>query len=50
MTHNELIELLQQEGFNNGWTLEGETLIGWEHEQEPPAPLTRPSNDNIESQ
>lgn len=42
MTHIELCDLLHNKGFNSGWTLEAETLTGWEHEEEPPAPLTRP--------
>ena len=42
MTHNELIQLLLDTGFEKGWALAGETLTIWEHEQDPPAPLTRP--------
>ena len=42
MNHEELIKLLIESGFTHGWSLEGETLTGWEHDQEPPAPLTRP--------
>jgi hypothetical protein len=42
MTHLELIELLIDAGFNEGWSLENETLTLWLHDQEPPAPLTRP--------
>ena len=38
-----LIQLLQNAGFTDGWALAGETLILWEHEQDPPAPLERPS-------
>lgn len=45
MNHQELIDLLFNAGFNDGWTLEGDTLIGWEHDAEPPAPLTRPANN-----
>ena len=42
MTHLELIELLHDAGFTNGWALSGEVLTLWEHDQDPPAPLTRP--------
>jgi hypothetical protein len=42
MTHEELLELLKQTGFNTGWVLTGETLTLWEHDADPPAPLTRP--------
>jgi hypothetical protein len=43
MTHLKIIELLISEGFTDGWALVGETLAIWEHEQDPPAPLTRPT-------
>jgi hypothetical protein len=42
MSHEELLKLLSDKGFDNGWVLTGETLILWEHDQDPPAPLTRP--------
>ena len=37
-----MIQLLLDAGFKNGWALSGETLILWEHDTDPPAPLTRP--------
>jgi len=40
--HQELVELLNDAGFDNGWALSGERLVAWEHEAEPPAPLERP--------
>ena len=40
--YKELVELLLKAGFVNGWVLTGEVLTVWEHEAEPPAPLTRP--------
>ena len=43
MTHDELCKLLTDDGFESGWALNGETLVLWEHEQDPPAPLTRPT-------
>jgi hypothetical protein len=42
MSHDELIQLLNNAGFETGWGLAGETLVLWEHDTEPPAPLTRP--------
>lgn len=42
MTHKELVDLLEKEGFTSGWVLHGEKLILWENKQDPPAPLTRP--------
>ena len=40
--HQKLVDLLVDAGFNDGWVLQGETLTVWEHEAEPPKPLTRP--------
>jgi len=42
MTHEELLQLLADSGFNTGWALLGEQLTIWEHDEDPPAPLTRP--------
>jgi len=42
MTHQELIKLLQDNGFDDGWCLAGDRLTLWFHDQDPPAPLTRP--------
>jgi hypothetical protein len=42
MTHKELTELLLDSGFDSGWAIAGEQLVIWEHDEEPPAPLTRP--------
>jgi hypothetical protein len=42
MTHEELLQVLANAGFDTGWALRGDTLILWEHDTEPPAPLTRP--------
>lgn len=46
MSHAEAIELLINAGFTNGWAIAGDELILWEHKENPPAPLTRPINDN----
>ena len=42
MTHEELLKVLSDAGFDTGWVLTGEKLTLWEHDTEPPAPLTRP--------
>jgi hypothetical protein len=42
MTHEEATQLLIDAGFETGWALTGDTLILWEHDQNPPSPLTRP--------
>ena len=42
MKHEEAIQLLFDLGFDSGWALAGDTLILWEHDTNPPAPLTRP--------
>jgi len=39
---NELIKLLRNSGYEDGWALAGDVLILWEHDADPPAPLTRP--------
>ena len=46
MTHNELLTLLADAGYKTGWALLGEELTIWEHDAEPPAPLTRPEPTN----
>jgi hypothetical protein len=45
MTHLELFQLIADAGFTSGWEMTGETLTVWEHEQDPPAPLERPSKN-----
>ena len=42
MTNKELAEMLVAAGFDSGWALSGGTLVLWEHDADPPAPLTRP--------
>jgi hypothetical protein len=37
-----LVQLLLDAGFTEGWALDDETLVLWEHDADPPAPLTRP--------
>ena len=38
-----MIKLLLDNGFNTGWALLGDELTLWQHEENPPAPLTRPA-------
>lgn len=40
--HMELVQLLTDAGFDSGWALNDTELVIWEHEADPPAPLTRP--------
>jgi hypothetical protein len=40
--HTKLVQKLIDAGFNTGWALNGTDLVLWEHDAEPPAPLTRP--------
>ncbi len=42
MTESTLDNALRALGFTDGWAISGETLVLWEHDQDPPAPLVRP--------
>ena len=42
MTNKEAVNLLIESGFDSGWVLSDNTLVLWEHDTDPPAPLTRP--------
>jgi hypothetical protein len=45
-----LVQLLLDAGFIDGWAMAGETLVLWEHDADPPAPLKRPeASDVVES-
>jgi len=46
MTLDELVELLVSKGFTENWTLSNGELTQWEHDADPPAPLTRPKPSN----
>jgi hypothetical protein len=35
-------QLLLDHGYTDGWAMTEETLTHWEHDEDPPAPLTRP--------
>ena len=47
MTHLEIVQMLIEAGFIDGWSLSGETLVQWEHDADPPAPLTRPEAQDV---
>jgi hypothetical protein len=49
MSHEELIKLLQDNGFEDGYCLAGDILTLWFHDAEPPAPLTRPTETTGEA-
>ena len=42
MITTQMTDLLLKTGFDSGWVLSDEVLVLWEHEEEPPTPLTRP--------
>ena len=42
MSKQNLEQLLIDAGFNDGWALTEGNLILWEHDENPPEPLTRP--------
>jgi hypothetical protein len=35
-------QLIIEAGYTSGWATHGEELVLWEHDADPPAPLTRP--------
>ena len=46
----EIEKLLLNAGFADGWALLGDVLTVWLHDEDPPAPLTRPeASDVVES-
>lgn len=47
MNHTELVSLLRNNDFTDGWVLTGDTLSLWEHDEDPPAPLTRPKVTDV---
>ena len=40
--HNSLVKIIVDAGFIDGWALNATKLVLWEHDENPPAPLTRP--------
>ena len=47
MTHEEARQLLIDNNFTDGWAMAGDTLLLWFHEEDPPAPLTRPEVSDV---
>ena len=43
MTNDEATQIILDSGIVGGWTLIGDVLTLWEHEEEPPAPFVRPA-------
>jgi hypothetical protein len=43
ITISPMAQLLVDAGFTDGWALAGDELVIWEHDEDPPAPLTRPA-------
>lgn len=48
MNPQDAIELLIDAGYTTGWSLIGSELSLWEHQEEPPSPLTRPLADDAD--
>jgi hypothetical protein len=42
MNHSQIIQLLFDNGYTYGWEMVGDSLTVWEHDEDPPTPLTRP--------
>ena len=40
--HNQVIQLLQDAGFDSGWVVADGKLMLWEHKENPPKPLIKP--------
>ena len=38
----ELVKMLNEKGYTDGYAFHGTELVLWEHEENPPAPLKRP--------
>ena len=44
-----LVQTLLDAGYTEGWALSGDVLVLWEHDTDPPAPLTRPTETTNEA-
>lgn len=42
MILSKVVELLRAAGYDSGFATDDEVLTLWEHDEDPPAPLTRP--------
>ena len=40
-------QLLLDNGYTDGWAMSEEKLLLWEHDEDPPAPLTRPEASDV---
>jgi hypothetical protein len=49
MNRPPMAQLLIDAGFDTGWALVDGVLILWEHDTDPPAPLTRPTETTNEA-
>jgi hypothetical protein len=49
MTPEEAMQALTDAGFTSGWSLLGDVLTVWEHDEEPPAPFLRPQEATNET-
>jgi hypothetical protein len=49
MTAEEAMQALTDAGFTNGWSLLGDVLTVWEHDEDPPAPFVRPQEATDEA-
>jgi hypothetical protein len=45
MNTSPMAQLLLDAGFTDGWALQGDVLVLWEHDVDPPAPLERPADE-----
>jgi len=45
MNTSPMAQLLLDAGFTDGWALSGDVLVLWEHDEDPPAPLERPTDE-----
>jgi hypothetical protein len=43
-----MVQVLIDAGFSDGWGLDDDVLVLWEHQQDPPLPLTRPKEQVID--
>ena len=49
MNPEQAMQALADAGFNNGWSLLGDVLTVWEHDQDPPTPFVRPQEATDEA-
>jgi hypothetical protein len=40
-----MVQLLRDKGYDSGWAMVEETLVLWEHDEDPPNPLQRPADN-----